>query len=164
MTDNDSLEEELKETLRQVNRLEVRTERYVDSLAAGQYRSRFKGQGMEFEDVREYSEGDDVQYIDWNVSARAGKPYIKTFREERDLTIMLLVDISGSMRFGAIPGVSEKNKPLAAAQAAAIVGVTAMRNSDFIGLITFNDACRVHLRPRKGRKTPCGHSGMFDRW
>ena len=145
-------ESELKELLRQVRRLEIRTERMVDSLAAGEYRSRFKGQGMEFEEVREYTEGDDIRHIDWNVTARANKAYIKTFREERDLTVMLLVDVSGSMRFGAIPGIAPRTKQALAAEAAAIVGVTAMRNNDLIGLIAFSDTTECHLPPRKGRK------------
>lgn len=145
-------DQELKELLRQVYRLELRTERWVDSLSAGQYRSRFKGQGMEFEEVREYAEGDDVRHLDWNVTARAGRPYIKTFREERDLAIMLLVDVSGSMKYGAIPGLSERTKMVTAAQAAAIIGVTAMRNNDLLGLVTFSNHCEEHLRPRKGRQ------------
>ncbi|MDA3963757.1 MAG: DUF58 domain-containing protein, partial [Planctomycetota bacterium] len=143
---------QLKELLRQVRRLEIRTERVVDSLAAGAYRSRFKGQGMEFEEVREYAAGDDVRHIDWNVTARAGgRAYVKTFREERDLTVMVLVDLSGSMRYGAIPGVSQRSKLHAAAEAAAVLGITAMRNNDFIGLLGFTDKTEIHLPPRKGR-------------
>lgn len=141
----------LADILRTVRRLELRTRRVVDSLAAGQYRSRFKGQGMEFEEVREYTEGDDIRQIDWNVTARAGRAYVKTFREERDLSVMLLVDVSGSMRFGALPGLSPRSKLSAAAEAAAVVGVTALRNNDLIGLVTFSDQTELHLPARKGR-------------
>jgi len=139
---------ELAELLRQVRRLELRTERMVDSLAAGEYRSRFRGQGMEFEEVREYVPGDDVRHIDWNVTARAGRAFVKTFREERDLCCMLLIDVSGSMRFGA----ATRSKQAAAAEAAAIVAVTAMRNNDLIGLMAFSDRTEAHLPPRKGRR------------
>jgi len=149
---SDAADAQLRELLRQVRRLELRTERLVDSLAAGQYRSRFRGQGMEFEEVREYQEGDDVRHIDWNVTARAGRAFVKTFREERDLTCMLLVDVSGSMRFGALPGFSNRSKQAVAAEAAAIIGVTALRNNDLIGLVTFSDHSQAHLRPRKGRR------------
>lgn len=148
----DDADAQLKDLLRQVRRLELRTERMVDSLAAGAYRSRFKGQGMEFEEVREYSPGDDVRHIDWNVTARAGgRAYVKTYREERDLTVMLLVDLSGSMRYGAVPGVSGRSKLHAAAEAAAVLGITAMRNNDFLGLLGFTDRTEIHLPPRKGR-------------
>ena len=139
---------DLSELLRNVRRLEIRTRRMVDSLAAGQYRSRFKGQGMEFEEVREYAEGDDIRHIDWNVTARAGRAYIKTFREERDLSVMVLVDVSGSMRFG----VSGRSKLTAAAEAAAVLGVTALRNNDLIGLVTFSDEHLCHIPARKGRR------------
>ena len=92
---------DVSDILRQVRRIELRTQRLVTSLAAGGYRSAFKGQGMEFDEVREYAAGDDVRSIDWNVTARAGRPYVKVFREERELTIVLVVDVSASMRFGA---------------------------------------------------------------
>jgi uncharacterized protein (DUF58 family) len=142
---------ELKELLRQVKRIELRTERLVSSLAAGRYRSAFRGQGMEFDEVREYAAGDDVRAIDWNVTARAGRPYVKVFREERELTTMLLVDVSASMRFGAIPGVSPRVKLALAAEAAAVVGVTALRNHDRLGLVLFSDRTELHLPARKGR-------------
>lgn len=139
------------EILRQVKRIEIRTRRLVSSLAAGPYRSAFRGQGMVFEEVREYSAGDDVRLIDWNVTARAGHPYVKVFREERELTVFLLVDVSGSMRFGAIPGVSPRAKLALAAEAAAVVAVTALKNLDRIGLVTFSDRTELHLPARKGR-------------
>ena len=142
---------DVADILRQVRRIELRTERLVSSLAAGRYRSAFRGQGMEFDEVREYTSGDDVRAIDWNVTARAGRPYIKVFREERELTVQLLVDVSGSMRFGAIPGISPRAKLALAAEAAAVVGVTALRNGDRLGLILFSDRTEVHVPARRGR-------------
>jgi len=142
---------DVADILRQVRRIELRTQRLVSALAAGRYRSAFRGQGMEFDEVREYTSGDDVRAIDWNVTARAGKPYIKVFREERELTVLLLVDISGSMRFGAIPGVSPRAKLALAAEAAAVVGVTALRNGDRLGLVLFSDHTESHVPARRGR-------------
>lgn len=142
---------DVSEILRQVRRIELRTERLVSSLAAGRYRSAFRGQGMEFDEVREYAAGDDVRAIDWNVTARAGRPYVKVFREERELTVLLLVDVSGSMRFGAIPGISPRAKLALAAEAAAVVGVTALRNGDRLGLVLFSDRTEVHVPARRGR-------------
>jgi len=142
---------DVADILRQVRRIELRTERLVSSLAAGRYRSAFRGQGMEFDEVREYTSGDDVRAIDWNVTARAGKPYVKVFREERELTVQLLVDVSGSMRFGAIPGISPRAKLALAAEAAAVVGVTALRNGDRLGLILFTDRTEAHVPARRGR-------------
>lgn len=142
---------DVSEILRQVRRIELRTERLVSSLAAGRYRSAFRGQGMEFDEVREYAAGDDVRAIDWNVTARAGKPYVKVFREERELTVLLLVDVSGSMRFGAIPGISPRAKLALAAEAAAVVGVTALRNGDRLGLVLFSDRTEAHVPARRGR-------------
>jgi uncharacterized protein (DUF58 family) len=141
----------LAEILRQVRRIELRTERMVSSLTAGAFRSAFKGSGLEFEEVREYSAGDDVRAIDWNVTARAGRPYVKVFREERELSLAVLVDVSGSMRFGAIPGISPRAKLALAAEAAAVVAVNAMRNRDRIGLVTFAGATQAHLPLRRGR-------------
>jgi uncharacterized protein (DUF58 family) len=141
----------MAEILRQVRKIEIRTNRLVSSLAAGPYRSAFRGQGMAFEEVREYVAGDDVRSIDWNVTARAGHPYVKVFREERELNTFLLVDVSGSMRFGAIPGVSPRAKLALAAEAAAVVAVTALKNNDRIGLVTFSDRTELHLPARKGR-------------
>ncbi len=143
--------DDLAEILRQVRRIEIRTERLVSSLTAGRFRSAFKGTGMEFDEVREYAVGDDVRSIDWNVTARAGKPFVKVFREERELSVVLAVDVSGSMRFGAIPGVSPRAKLALAAEAAAVVGVTALKNGDRLGLVSFTDRTEVHLPPRRGR-------------
>ena len=141
----------LADILRQVRRIELRTEKLVSSLAAGAFRSAFRGSGLEFEEVREYSPGDDVRAIDWNVTARAGRPYVKVFREERELSLAVLVDVSGSMRFGAIPGLSPRTKLALAAEAAAVVAVNAMRNRDRIGLVTFAAATEHHLPLRRGR-------------
>ena len=141
----------LAEILRQVRRIELRTEKMVSSLTAGAFRSAFKGSGLEFEEVREYSAGDDVRAIDWNVTARAGKPYVKVFREERELSLTVLVDVSGSMRFGALPGISPRAKLALAAEAAAVVAVNALRNRDRIGLVTFAGATESHLPLRRGR-------------
>ena len=143
--------EAMADILRQVRRIEIRTHRLVSSLAAGPYRSAFRGQGMALEEVREYVAGDDVRSIDWNVTARAGSPFVKVFREERELSTFLLVDISGSMRFGAIPGISPRAKLHLAAEAAAVVAITALRNNDRIGLVTFTDRTEVHVPTRKGR-------------
>ena len=146
----------LADLLRQVRRLELRSERMVDGLAAGRMRSRMRGQGMEFAEVREYSPGDDVRHIDWNVTARSGgHAFVKTFTEERDLTCMMIVDCSGSMRFGALPGLSPRSKMSTAAEAAAIIGVTAMRNQDRVGLLLYSDQCELHLPPRKVAVMPC---------
>ena len=146
--------DELSQILKQVRRIELRTKKLVSSLASGGYRSAFKGSGLEFDEVREYSAGDDIRHIDWNVTARAGKAFVKVFREERELAILLLVDRSGSMRFGAIPGISERTKQALAAEAAAVVAVNAMRNRDRIGLVAFSDRTDIHLPVRRGR----GHS------
>ena len=137
--------------LRQVRRIELRTERLVSSLAAGRIRSTFKGSGLEFDEVREYAAGDDVRAIDWNVTARAGRPFVKVFREERELTTWLIADVSGSMRFGAIPGISSRAKLALAAEAAAVVAVTSLRNRDPLGLVRVGTGTALHLPPRRGR-------------
>jgi uncharacterized protein (DUF58 family) len=154
-----SANDQLSDILRQVKKIEIRTNRLVSSLAAGPYRSAFRGQGMAFEETREYSPGDDVRQIDWNVTARAGTPYVKVFREERELNLILLVDTSGSMRFGAIPGISPRAKLALAAEAAAVIAITALKNNDRIGLVTFSDRTELHLPARKGR----GHVGRLLR-
>jgi len=145
------MDEELRQLLRRIRRLEIKTRNDIGDRSAGLYRSRFRGQGMEFDQVREYTAGDDVRHIDWNVTARAGRPYVKTFREERELTILLLVDCSGSMRFGAIPGLSDRTKMATAAEVAATVAITAMRNNDRVGMVGFTDRTEIHHRPKRGR-------------
>jgi uncharacterized protein (DUF58 family) len=141
----------LNDVLRQVRRIDLRTRRLVAALASGGYRSAFRGTGLEFEEVREYAAGDDVRSIDWNVTARAGRPYVKVFREERELGIVLLVDVSGSMRFGAIPGLSPRAKLASAAEATATLAVSALRNRDRIGLVAFAERTLLHLPARRGR-------------
>jgi uncharacterized protein (DUF58 family) len=134
--------------LRQVRRIEVRTRRLVDSQFAGEYRSLFKGQGMEFSEVREYQPGDEVRSIDWNVSARMGRPFVKRYVEERELTIMLAIDLSGSSRFGTRP----QFKHELAIELAGVLALTAVRNNDRVGLLLFSDQVEHALPPRKGRK------------
>lgn len=136
------------DVLRQVRRIEVRTRRLVDSQFAGEYRSLFKGQGMEFAEVREYQAGDEVRSIDWNVSARMGRPYVKRYVEERELTIMLAVDLSGSSRFGT----RAKFKHELAIEMAGVLALTAVRNNDRVGMLMFSDTVEHALPPRKGRK------------
>jgi uncharacterized protein (DUF58 family) len=136
------------EVLRQVRRIEVRTRRLVDSRFAGEYRSLFKGQGMEFAEVREYQPGDEVRSIDWNVSARMGRPFVKRYVEERELTIMLAVDLSGSSRFGT----RARFKHDLAIELAGVLSLAAVRNNDRVGLMLFTDQVEHALPARKGRK------------
>ncbi len=134
--------------LRQVKRLELRTRRLVDSHFAGEYRSLFKGQGMEFSEVREYQAGDEVRAIDWNVTARMGRPFVKRYVEERELTVMLVVDMSGSSRFGT----RAKFKHEMAAEIASVLALAATRTNDRAGLLLFTDRVEHVLPARKGRK------------
>ncbi len=136
------------DVLRQVRRIEVRTRRLVDSRFAGEYRSLFKGQGMEFAEVREYQDGDEVRSIDWNVSARMGRPFVKRYVEERELTIMLAIDVSGSSRFGT----RARFKHELAIELAGVLALTAVRNNDRVGLLLFSDQVEHALPARKGRK------------
>lgn len=136
------------DVLRQVRRIEVRTRRLVDSRFAGEYRSLFKGQGMEFAEVREYQPGDEVRSIDWNVSARMGKPFVKRYVEERELTVMLAVDLSGSSRFGT----RARFKHDLAIELAGVLSLAAVRNNDRVGLMLFTDRVEHALPARKGRK------------
>jgi uncharacterized protein (DUF58 family) len=134
------------ELLRKVRRIEIRTSRLVSDVLAGQFRSAFKGRGMEFEEVRPYQYGDDVRSIDWNVSARTGFPHVKLFREERELTVMLAVDLSGSLAFGT----HAQLKRELAAEIAATVAFSAIRSNDRVGLICFTDRVELVVPPRKG--------------
>lgn len=136
------------DVLRQVRRIEVRTRRLLDSRFAGEYRSLFKGQGMEFAEVREYQPGDEVRSIDWNVSARMGKPFVKRYVEERELTIMLAVDLSGSARFGT----RARFKHDLAIELAGVLSLAAVRNNDRVGLMLFSDQVEHALPARKSRK------------
>lgn len=136
------------DVLRQVQRIELRTRRLVDSRFSGDYRSLFKGQGMEFAEVREYQPGDEVRTIDWNVSARMGRPFVKRYVEERELTVLLVVDLSGSTHFGTV----DRLKYDMAIELAGVLALTAARNNDRVGLVLFSDRIEYVLPPRKGRK------------
>ena len=122
-----------KEILKKIRRIELRTRRLVNSMFAGQYHSVFKGRGMNFEEVREYAPGDEIRSIDWNVTARMNAPYIKKFTEERELTVMLVVDVSASGMFGSV----ELSKRELAAEVASILAFSAINNNDKVGLILF---------------------------
>lgn len=139
------------EELRQIRRLHVQAGRRVDSLLAGDYRSAFKGSGMEFEEVRQYVPGDDVRRIDWNVTARSGEAYLKEFREERELTLLILIDVSGSVRFGSGGRDGRTDKRLQIARAAGGLAYAALRSNDRVGLVTFTDRVEHYLPPRKSR-------------
>lgn len=134
------------EVLKKIRHIQIRTRHKVSDVFAGQYHSAFKGQGMEFEEVREYMAGDDIRSIDWNVTARMGHPYIKKFREERELTVMLLVDVSASHQFGS----RHQFKHELAAEIAAVLAFSAIRNNDRVGLMLFTDEVELYLPPRKG--------------
>ncbi len=136
-----------KELLKQVRQIEIKTRGVVNEVFSGEYHSVFKGRGMEFSEVREYQIGDDIRTIDWNVSARFGHPYVKIFEEERELTLMLLVDLSGSLVFGSV----EKTKQQIAAELTAILAFSAMKNNDKVGLILFTDQIEKFVPPRKGK-------------
>ena len=135
------------EILKKVKLLEIQTRKLVNNTFAGEYHSAFKGQGMTFADFREYVPGDDVRAISWPLTARAGKPFIKKYDEERELTLMLVVDISGSQDFGT----SQYFKGEAVAQLAAILGFSAVKNRDQIGMLMFSDQVEHFVPPRKGR-------------
>lgn len=137
-----------REVIRRVRRLEIRTRRLVEESLAGSYHSVFRGRGMEFAEVREYVPGDDVRSIDWNVSARMGHPYVKKFTEERELTVVLLVDASGSEQFGTGP----TTKMQMSAEIAALLAFSALRNNDRVGLLLFTDRVELFLPPRKGKE------------
>lgn len=136
-----------KEILRKIRRLELRTRRLVESSFAGQYQSVFKGRGMNFEEVRPYSPGDEIRSIDWNVTARTGEPYIKKFTEEREMTVMILLDVSASGNFGSV----EESKREMAAEIAAILAFSAIHNNDKVGLLLFSDRVELFIPPKKGR-------------
>ena len=136
------------EILRQVKLIELRTRGLVNSVFTGEYRSVFKGQGMEFSEVREYQPGDEVRSIDWNVTARMGRPFVKRFIEERELTVMLVVDLSGSERFGTV----RRFKSELASELAAVLAMAAVRNNDRVGIVLFTDRIEHVVPPRKGRR------------
>jgi uncharacterized protein (DUF58 family) len=135
-----------RDIIKKVKKLHIRSGRAVNTFMAGQYRSVFRGMGIEFEEVREYAPGDDVKSIDWKVSARLGKPFIKRYREERERIVMLAVDMSASGRFGT----RQNSKQETAAETAAILAFNAVRNNDKVGLILFTDRVERYIPPKKG--------------
>lgn len=136
------------EQLKAVRKIQIRTSHLVSDLFAGQYHSVFKGRGMEFAEVRQYLVGDDVRTIDWNVTARTGVPHVKRFVEERELTVMLLVDASASTRFGTV----KQLKSEMAAELAAVFAFSAITNNDKVGLVIFSDGVEMSLPPKKGTR------------
>lgn len=139
---------ETSEILKKVRKIEIKTRGLSQNIFAGQYHSAFKGRGMAFAEVREYQFGDDVRDIDWNVTARFRKPYVKVFEEERELTVMLLIDVSGSQNFGT----HRSTKSDMAAEIAATIAFSAIQNNDKIGVIFFSDHIEKFIPPKKGRK------------
>ena len=136
-----------KEILKKVRQIEIRTKSLVNDLFGGEYHSVFKGRGMTFSEVREYSPGDDIRMIDWNVTARSNAPFIKIFEEERELTVYLLVDISRSGHFGT----TDQFKSELAAEIAAVLGFSAIKNKDKVGLILFSDHVEKYIIPKKDK-------------
>lgn len=135
-----------KELLKKIKRIHIKSNRLVNTMMAGQYKSVFRGSGIEFEEVREYTPGDEVKSIDWMVSARLGKPFVKRYREERELVVMLLVDMSASGRFGTVDEVKMEK----AAEIAGILAFNAIRNNDKVGAILFTDRVEKYIPPQKG--------------
>lgn len=131
---------------KRIRRIQIQTNRYVNDLLAGAYHSAFKGRGIEFEEVREYQEGDEIKQIDWNVTARMGHPFIKNFREERELTVMLLVDVSQSTKFGTV----HELKSELIAEITALLGLSAIKNEDKVGVILFSKGVEKYIPPKKG--------------
>lgn len=136
-----------KEILKKVKRLEITTRGLVNDVFSGEYHSVFKGRGMEFSEVREYQIGDDIRSIDWNVTARLGKPFVKVFEEERELTVMLMVDVSSSGEFGSF----ERMKGEIGVEICALLAFSAIKNNDKVGLIIFTDKIEKFIPPRKGK-------------
>jgi uncharacterized protein (DUF58 family) len=136
-----------KELFKKIRRIEIRTKRIVNDLFSGEYHSTFKGRGMEFEEVRQYEPGDDIRLIDWNVTARVGYPHIKKFREERELSVIFLVDASSSGAFGT----KERFKADTAAELCAVLAFSAIKNNDKVGMIIFTDQIEKFVPPKKGR-------------
>ncbi len=137
--------------LRQIRRLHVQAGRRVDTLLQGEYRSAFKGSGMEFDEVRPYVPGDEVRRIDWNVTARTGEPFVKTFKEEREQSLLLVMDVSGSVHFGSGGRDGKTDKRLQLARVAGGLAFSALRTGDRVGLVTFTDGVHEFLPPRKSR-------------
>lgn len=135
-----------KELARKVRYIQIYTSKAVNDVLSGEYSSVFKGRGMEFDEVREYTPGDDIRTIDWNVTARTGHPYVKRYVEERELTILFVVDLSASGRFGS----TGKTKNEVAAEISALLAFSAIKNNDKVGLIVFTDEVELYIPPRKG--------------
>lgn len=138
---------EAAEVLKKIRNLEIKTKGLVQSVFAGNYHSVFKGRGMNFEDVREYQPGDEIRAIDWNVTARLGTAFVKKFTEERELTVLLVVDVSASGNFGSV---SQSKRELAA-EVACLLAFSAIRNNDKVGLLLFSDRVELFIPPKKGR-------------
>ena len=136
-----------KELIKKIKRLEIKTKNLVNTLFCGEYKSVFKGRGMEFSDVREYTYGDDMRFIDWNVTARLQTPYVKKFMEERELTVIFLVDASNSGSFGSV----DRMKGELAIEICSVLAFSAIKNSDRVGLIIFTDKIEKYIAPKKGR-------------
>lgn len=136
------------EILKKVRQIEIQTNKLVSETFAGEYLSAFKGQGIEFAEVREYNPGDDIRSIDWNVTARTGIPHIKKYNEERELTLMIACDVSASLQFGS----TDKLKQEAAAELTALFAFSALKNSDKVGLMLFSDQIELFVPPKKGKK------------
>lgn len=137
-----------KDIWAKVKKIQFKTDRLINSVLCGQYASVFRGVGIEFEEVRLYQPGDDIRAIDWNVTARTGRPYIKRYVEERELTVMLLVDLSASQYFGSVNAL----KSDLAAEISALLSFLAIKNNDQVGLLLFSDCCEKYLPPQKGRR------------
>ncbi len=135
-----------KEIIRKIRRIQITTSRFVNESLAGEYHSVFKGRGMEFDEVREYQHGDDIRTIDWNVTSRTGHPFVKRYVEERELTVMLLVDASASGSFGS----AQKTKGEIAAEISALLAFSAIKNNDRVGAILFTDQIEKFIPPRRG--------------
>jgi uncharacterized protein (DUF58 family) len=136
-----------KEIIKKVRNIEIRTRGLVNELFGGEYHSAFKGRGMTFSEVREYQVGDDIRLIDWNVTARSGTPFVKVFEEERELTVILMVDVSGSGQFGS----GNRLKTEIGTEIAAVLGFSAIKNQDKVGVILFSDQVELYIPPKKGR-------------
>jgi uncharacterized protein (DUF58 family) len=141
------LQEKTAEILKKIRTLEIKTRGLVETVFAGNYHSVFKGRGMNFEDVREYQPGDEIRAIDWNVTARLGNAFVKKFTEERELTVMLIVDVSASGNFGS----AQQSKRELAAEVACLLAFSAIRNNDKVGLLLFTDRVELFIPPKKGR-------------
>jgi uncharacterized protein (DUF58 family) len=137
-----------EEILKRVRILEIKSKKLTTDLFTGEYHSAFKGKGMSFKEVREYAPGDDIRFIDWNVSARFGHPFSKIFEEERELTVMLLVDISASTMFGTV----NSNKKDLSTEIASVLTFSAINNGDKVGLILYSDKVEKYVPPKKGKQ------------